>query len=284
MRKLSKLQRHLYFLGFRFVPEGIQRGDHVGIPVCTSFVRQREKVIRCDAHYILRPVDIYFLPLPETVHHEPLCSFRVGGVPIVIPREEMHILGEHLIEVLYLVWATVMHMGIRGNQGRCPVEVVLHRVGYPLEVVQYLVAVPVAVSVHERHLARLTDLYLQLILVDASLEVLPDVEGLLEVVLVPPVQQGGIIGRGMPSLPVELRQVVIDPPLLYPKLDVGIEVVVVLQPVGIASVGVATLVPVNAEGANPETYPRLGGGDGQFQVAVSGGSRCRAANRPAGRR
>ena len=76
----------------------------------------------------------------------------------------------------------------------------------------------------------------------------------------------------MSDLPIDLGDVIIDPTLLYPIGDIGVEVVVVLQTVGIAtrSVRSAFLVAVDAEGTDTEAYPRLGEQDGTFQFPDQG--------------
>ena len=74
------------------------------------------------------------------------------------------------------------------------------------------------------------------------------------------------------DLPIDLGDVIIDPTLLYPIGDIGVEVVVVLQTVGIATRSVcgAFLVAVDAEGTDTEAYPRLGEQDGTFQFPDQG--------------
>ena len=80
-------------------------------------------------------------------------------------------------------------------------------------------------------------------------------------VFVPPFDKRDVIRRRVSDLPIDLGDVIIDPTLLYPIGDIGVEVVVVLQTVGIAtrSVRGAFLVAVDAEGTDTEAYPRLGG-------------------------
>ena len=93
-------------------------------------------------------------------------------------------------------------------------------------------------------------------------------------VFVPPFDKRDVIGRRVSDLPIDLGDVIIDPTLLYPIGDIGVEVVVVLQTVGIATRSVcgAFLVAVDAEGTDTEAYPRLGEQDGTFQI---GRASCR---------
>ena len=73
----------------------------------------------------------------------------------------------------------------------------------------------------------------------------------------PPAYQCVIVGSLMAYFPIHFRNVVVYPTVVYPHQYIGIEVVVVLQTIGGASVRVTLLVAVNAEGANTELYPRL---------------------------
>ena len=91
-------------------------------------------------------------------------------------------------------------------------------------------------------------------------------------VFVPPFDKRDVIRRRVSDLPIDLGDVIIDPTLLYPIGDIGVEVVVVLQTVGIATRSVcgAFLVAVDAEGTDTEAYPRLGEQDGTFQFPDQG--------------
>ena len=48
-------------------------------------------------------------------------------------------------------------------------------------------------------------------------------------VFVPPFDKRDVIRRRVSDLPIDLGDVIIDPTLLYPIGDIGVEVVVVLQ-------------------------------------------------------
>ena len=45
----------------------------------------------------------------------------------------------------------------------------------------------------------------------------------------PPEHQLGVVGHLIPHIPVDLRDDVVDEPLLVPEEEVGVEVVVILQ-------------------------------------------------------
>jgi hypothetical protein len=96
---------------------------------------------------------------------------------------------------------------------------------------------------------------MELVFIDAALQILTYVEMLPEIVVIPPLQQRRIIGSGMPSLPIKLGQVVIDPSFFHPQPYVGVQIIVILKTVGVTSIGVASFVPVDTEGTDTEAYP-----------------------------
>ena len=61
----------------------------------------------------------------------------------------------------------------------------------------------------------------------------------------------------MTDLPIQLRYIVVHPSLVHPEKDIGIEIIVVLQAIGITTVGIVLLVTVDAERRNAELHPRL---------------------------
>ena len=64
----------------------------------------------------------------------------------------------------------------------------------------------------------------------------------------------------MTNLPIDLRNVVINPALFHPMQHIGIEVIVVLQAVGVTtrSIRRALLVAIDTKRTDAKTYPRLG--------------------------
>ena len=87
--------------------------------------------------------------------------------------------------------------------------------------------------------------------------VLPDIEGTLTCIRAPPADECLVVGSCVTNLPINLRNVVIDPSLLYPFQHVGIEVVIVLRAVGGTSSRVVSLVAIDAERTDAKLYPRL---------------------------
>ena len=102
--------------------------------------------------------------------------------------------------------------------------------------------------------------------------VLPNIKVPATGVLIPPFHQRDIIGRGMPDLPIDLGDIIIDPALLHPIEDISIEIIIILQAVRRAAraVGRAPLIAVDAKGADAETDPRLGQQDRPLQLADQG--------------
>ena len=56
----------------------------------------------------------------------------------------------------------------------------------------------------------------------------------------------------MPDLPIDLGDIIIDPALLHPIEDIGVEIIIILQAIRRAAraVGRALLIAVDAKGAS----------------------------------
>ena len=65
--------------------------------------------------------------------------------------------------------------------------------------------------------------------------------------LVPPSDKRLVVGSTIAYLPVELGHIIVDPTIVDPQQHIGIQVVIVLQTIGQASVRVVTLVAINTE-------------------------------------
>ena len=61
----------------------------------------------------------------------------------------------------------------------------------------------------------------------------------------------------MTDLPIQLRYIVVHPSLVHPEKDIGIEIVVVLQAIGITTIRIVLPIAVDAERRNAELHPRL---------------------------
>ena len=85
-------------------------------------------------------------------------------------------------------------------------------------------------------------------------------------VVVPPMYQLVIVGSLVAYLPVELGHTIVHPALLVPQQDISIQLIVVLQTIGTASVGVALLVTIDAERRNAHLDPRLDVMDGTIEL------------------
>ena len=84
--------------------------------------------------------------------------------------------------------------------------------------------------------------------------------------LVPPVDERFVVGSLVAYFPVYLRHAVVEPAVVHPQQHVGIEVVVVLQSVGIAADAAGALVAVDAERRDAHLHPRLGLVDGLIEL------------------
>ena len=76
----------------------------------------------------------------------------------------------------------------------------------------------------------------------------------------------------MPDLPIDLGDIIIDPALLHPIEDIGVEIIIILQAIRRAAraVGRALLIAVDAKGADAKTNPGLCQQDRPLQLTDQG--------------
>ena len=124
-------------------------------------------------------------------------------------------------------------------------------------------SIPLAASVDAGQGALQLVLALHLVLVgvvgvcvfDRAVDVLTDVEWTFAGIGTPPADERLVVGKIVAYLPVNLRDIVVHPSLSHPFQHVGIEVIVVLEAVGSAALGVVALVAIDAERRNTELHP-----------------------------
>ena len=80
--------------------------------------------------------------------------------------------------------------------------------------------------------------------------------------LSPPMCKNLIISYFLANLPIELRNHVVNPTLLHPKKDISIELVVVLQTIGLATTFVILFVAPDTEWRDTKLYIRFDAVDG----------------------
>ena len=90
-----------------------------------------------------------------------------------------------------------------------------------------------------------------------AVDVLTDEERTGCRVFCPPACQRIIVGCAVTYFPINLRNVIVHPSVVHPQQYIGIEVVVILQAVGGASVRIVLLVAVDAERRYTELHPWL---------------------------
>ena len=76
---------------------------------------------------------------------------------------------------------------------------------------------------------------LRVSILDGTLHILTDHQWTGSCILVPPASQGVVVGSLVANLPVDLGHAVVEPAIVHPQEDICIEVVVVLQTVGVAA-------------------------------------------------
>ena len=84
--------------------------------------------------------------------------------------------------------------------------------------------------------------------------------------LTPPLNQCGVISCLITYFPIQLGHAVVQPTVVYPQQNIGIEVVVVLCAVGIATCGRTLLVAIDAEWRYTNLYPRFHIVDGLVEL------------------
>ena len=75
----------------------------------------------------------------------------------------------------------------------------------------------------------------------------------------PPFNQGCVIGQRMSHLPINLRNIIINPALFYPIGNIGIQVVVILQTIRITAGTVwrTLLIPIDTKRTDTKANPRF---------------------------
>lgn len=96
---------------------------------------------------------------------------------------------------------------------------------------------------------------------------LPEIHVAAVGVFVPPVCENGSRGACVFEFPIELRHHVVHPAVACPESNIGIEVAIVGEGVGVAAVGVFFLVAPHPKRTDAEAHPGLGGCDCVVEVA-----------------
>ena len=84
--------------------------------------------------------------------------------------------------------------------------------------------------------------------------------------LTPPFDECLIIGGFITNLPVNLWHVIVEPAIVHPQKDVGIEVVVVLGTIGVTAYRRTFFVTVNTKWRDAHLHPGLGLVDGLIEL------------------
>ena len=90
-----------------------------------------------------------------------------------------------------------------------------------------------------------------------AFDILSDNERTLGSIVVPPTNQCLIVGRTIAYLPINLRNIIINPALANPLQHIGIQVVVVLRTIGLTATWVTLLIAINTERRHTKLHPRL---------------------------
>jgi hypothetical protein len=99
-----------------------------------------------------------------------------------------------------------------------------------------------------------------------TLHILTDDERSVRGILVPPFDEGLVVSCLVANLPIYLGNIVVQPTVVYPEKNVGIEVIVVLSAVGITTHRRTLFVTINTKRRDTDLYPRLSLVDGLIEL------------------
>ena len=183
------------------------------------------------------------------------------------PEEHLltvHVDGLHLTRLLGSLAVDVLHRGLQ--RGIAPVQIA--QLGTIVaDVVDGSLRIPQHRTLHVGQFGMQHHLTGQLVELSRALHVLANHQRGVLAVTVPPVYQLVVVSGLVAYLPINLGNTVVYPALVYPQHHVGIQLVVVLQTVGIAAVGVALLVAIDAKGRHAELHPRLRVANGLIELS-----------------
>ena len=100
----------------------------------------------------------------------------------------------------------------------------------------------------------------------STLNVFTDIERTVAGMLVPPGDERLIVCRLVANFPIQLRHGIVNKSIVHPEQHISIEIIIVLQAVGLRTVRIGTLVAINTERRNTKLHPRLDGMNGFTQL------------------
>ena len=131
--------------------------------------------------------------------------------PLLIEKQE-----EGIVDILsieedgHFLGLAIMQMGIGWDQGGITVVMAPQAIGYPLIVPKDLVRRPETIALDMGQCPLIAHLTGQMPGLHRTGHILPNIKVSATSVLIPPFHQRDIVGRGMPDLPINLWNVIIN--------------------------------------------------------------------------
>ena len=237
-----------------------------GLPV---FVGQEVVALAGGGDDVARVVEVDFFVVGKAVDDEVGGQFGIRRTLLGSPVEHITVGRPFGTEFLDTLRGAVVLVRIGRDESRIAVIATAEAVGYAPIVPEDFVGRPEAVAADVGQCPLVVHLAGEVAGAHGPGDVLSDVEVRFPGVAVPPFNQGDIVRRRVSDFPIYLRHIVVNPTLLEPMRDVGVEVVVVLQALRLAarSVGRTPFVPIDTEGADAEAHPRFRQEDSPAQFA-----------------
>ena len=233
------------------------------------FVGQEVVALAGGGDDVARVVEVDFFVVGKAVDDEVGGQFGIRRALLGSPVEHITVWRPFGTEFLDAFRGAVVLVRIGGDERGIAVIATAEAIGYAPVVPEDFVGRPEAVAADVGQRPLVVHLAGQVAGAHGPGDVLSDVEVGFPGVAVPPFNQGDIVRRRVPYFPIYLRHIVVNPTLLDPMRDVGVEVVVVLQALRLAAraVGRTSFVPIDTEGADAEAHPRLRQEDSPAQFA-----------------
>jgi len=209
--------------------------DYITVFALPVVVGQQVVRLACDRYDLRRVVQIDRFLIFEAVNDEIACQFGIGLALFRLPVQHITLGCPFGFQLLDLFRSPVVQMGIGRDQCRIAVVVPFQAVGHTFVVPEYFVCRPETISADMGKCAFVAHLAGQFSGFHGAGHVLADIQVSAIGVFVPPFDQCDIVGCRMSDFPIYLWNVIVYPTLFYPACHVCIQVVVVLQSVGVAA-------------------------------------------------
>ena len=171
------------------------------------------------------------------------------------PEQDVSVCGPYRFQFAHFARSLVVHK--RRSRKQCRILVIFFHQHIPVIslILYHCRRIPLTATLYGRQRTLQIILCRNLALVRihqirfrySAYHILTDVQRTSCGMTCPPANQCIIVGCRMSDFPINLRDIVIYPAIVYPQKHVGIQVIVVLQSVCFTSIRVILLVTINTE-------------------------------------